>query len=49
MINVYFESDGYAELTATFTHEEDYNTLATVLEVMAKERGFDRVTESVVA
>jgi len=47
MIKVYFETDGYAELVAIFKNEEDYNTISGVLLVMAKEAGFNSVTEEV--
>lgn len=47
MVTVYFESDTASEQVATFEHEEDYNTLLTVLQLMAKEAGYTRVTESI--
>lgn len=47
MITVYFENDTVSTKVATFESEEDYNVLVSVLEVMAKEAGYSRVTESV--
>ena len=46
MINVYFETDGYAEEVAKFEHEDLYIACLPTLEKKAKESGFTKVTES---
>lgn len=45
MYKVYFENNRGADLVAIFAYEEDYITLNNILELMAKERGYDRITE----
>ncbi len=47
MIKVYFETDSYSELVATFESEEIYITCLPALEQKAKEQGFNKVTESI--
>ena len=47
MVKVYFERNGYAEEIGTFVSEDRYNQLLPLLEKLAKEDGFDRVTESI--
>lgn len=48
-IKVYFETENgsYSEHVATFFDEELYNKMLPALEAVAKESGFDLVTESV--
>ena len=48
MIQVYFETESYAEVVALFNDSELYNACVPILEKIAKERGFDIVTESVI-
>lgn len=47
MVKVYFERNGYAEEFGTFISEDRYNQLLPLLEKLAKDDGFDRVTESI--
>lgn len=47
MVTVYFETDGYAEQVATFMDEETYMACFPILEKLAKENGFTKVTESI--
>jgi hypothetical protein len=47
MIRVFFERGGYAELAAVFIDERMYNDCVPALERMAKDMGFDKVTESI--
>jgi len=47
MIRVFFERGGYAELAAVFIDDRMYNDCVPALERMAKDMGFDRVTESI--
>jgi len=47
MIRVFFERRGYAELAAVFIDERMYNDCVPQLERMAKDMGFDKVTESI--
>jgi len=47
MIKVYFETDSYSELVATFEDEELYIACLEILEKKAIERNFNMVTESV--
>lgn len=46
MWNIYYETKGYAEVTARFTREEDYIAVASALEAQARAAGFQYVTES---
>lgn len=48
MVQVYFETGGYAELVAIFEHEEVYDALYDHLLEIAKKSNFTKVTESVV-
>lgn len=47
MVRVYFETSGYAELVATFTHESTYLKCLPQLTKQALLMGFDRVTETI--
>ena len=47
MITVYFETEGYAEKIAVFETESVYLACFPVLEKMALQNGFIRVTETV--
>lgn len=47
MIRVFFETGGYSELAAVFIDERLYIDCLPQLERMAKDMGFDRVTESI--
>jgi hypothetical protein len=47
MIKVYFETSSYSELVACFDDEQTYNACLLALEKLAKDNGFDSVTESV--
>lgn len=47
MVKVYFETSGYAELVATFTHESTYVKCLPQLTKQALLMGFDRVTETI--
>jgi EAL domain-containing protein (putative c-di-GMP-specific phosphodiesterase class I) len=47
MVKVYFERSGYAELVAKFDSEETYDACLPALEELAKENGFEFVSESV--
>lgn len=47
MVKVYFELGGYAKHIATFQSEEAYIRCLASLETLAKENGFETVTESV--
>ena len=47
MIKVYFESNSSAELVAIFKYDEDYNRLSSILELIAKDAGYTKVTESI--
>lgn len=46
MWNVYFETNGYAEVAARFTREEDYLAVSSALEAQARAAGFLYVTET---
>jgi len=46
MIKVYFETDSTSELVATFEHESHYIACLPVLEKLAKQEKWARVTES---
>ena len=54
MVKVYFETTNrlgvstYAEVVAVFQDEELHSECLGVLEAIAKKRGFDLVTESIV-
>lgn len=45
MIRVFFENKGYAELVAVFVDEQTYLECLPTLERIAKEQGFENVTE----
>lgn len=45
MIRVFFENKGYAELVAVFVDEQTYLECLPTLERIAKEQGFEKVTE----
>lgn len=47
VVKVYFETSGYAELVAKFDSEETYDACLPALEALAKENGFDFVSESI--
>jgi len=47
MVKVYFETSGYAELAATFTHESTYIKCLEQLTKQALLMGFDKVTETI--
>ena len=47
MIKVYFETSSYSELVAVFDNENTYYACLPALEKLAKDNGFDCVTESV--
>ena len=45
MVDIYFEGST-TEKIATFKYHEDYIELLPTLQLMAKERGYDHVSES---
>ena len=47
MINVYFETNGYAELIATFKDEQVYIACLPALKKQCIKLGFEIVTESI--
>ena len=47
MIRVYFETDSVSEQVATFEHESHYIACLPVLEELARQEKWARVTESV--
>lgn len=47
MIEVFFETSGYAELAAVYATEAEYMDNLPKLEKLAQEQGFERVTESI--
>ncbi len=46
LIDVYFETRGYAEHVASFTNEEIYVACCEALEMAAASHGFIKVTET---
>jgi hypothetical protein len=47
MVKVYFETNAHANLVATFENEAIYSKVVNRLEKVAKQLGYDKVTESV--
>lgn len=45
MIRVFFEKTGVAELAAVFTDERLYKDCLPAIQRIAKDQGFDKVTE----
>ena len=46
-VNVFFETDGYAEKVRTYASEAEYIADLPMLEKLARKMGFERVTETI--
>jgi hypothetical protein len=47
VVKVFFETEGYAEEFCTYTNEAEYIADLPKLEKLAREMGFDYVTETI--